>query len=140
SNFKMIGFTERPEAAALAALAARFEVPLVEDQGSGWLGFDVVSADAFPAESRRVLAREPSVCGSIAAGLDLVAFSGDKLLGGPQCGILVGRRALVDRVRTHPLMRAVRVDKMTYAALEATLQAYRRGRAHDEIPVLAMLA
>jgi L-seryl-tRNA(Ser) seleniumtransferase len=69
-----------------------------------------------------------------------VAFSGDKLLGGPQCGIVVGRRSLVERVRRHPLMRAVRVDKMTYAALEATLDAYRRGRAHEEVPVLAMLA
>jgi len=140
SNFRMVGFTERPEAGALAALAARFDVPLIEDQGSGWLGLDVFDAEAFPAETRRVLAREPSVRDGVAAGVGLVAFSGDKLLGGPQCGIVVGRRALVERVRRHPLMRAVRVDKMTYAALEATLQAYRRGRALREVPVLAMLA
>jgi L-seryl-tRNA(Ser) seleniumtransferase len=121
-------------------VATRFDVPLLEDQGSGWLGLDVVGADAFPVDARRVLAREPSVRESIAAGVDLVAFSGDKLLGGPQCGVVVGRRALVEQVRRHPLMRAVRVDKMTYAALEHTLLAYRRGRAHRDVPVLAMLA
>lgn len=140
SNFRMEGFTERPEPQALAALATRFEIPLIEDQGSGWLGFDAVAADALPTESRAVLAREPSVRDSVASGAQLVVFSGDKLLGGPQCGVIVGRQALIDEIRRHPLMRAVRVDKLTYAALEATLQAYRRGRALAEVPVLMMLS
>ena len=114
SNFRIDGFTERPSLEDLAALARRFELPLFEDLGSGWLGLDDV--DTPPA-----LADEPSVIASLRAGADLVAFSGDKLLGGPQAGIALGRRAWIDRARRHPLMRALRADKFTYAALEATL-------------------
>lgn len=139
SNFRMEGFTERPPLADLAALGQRFDVPVLEDQGSGWLGLDLLDAEDLPTGSRRVLEREPSVRLSVRDGADLVGFSGDKLLGGPQAGIVVGRASLVERVRRHPLMRAVRADKLTYAALEATLDAWRRGTALEDLPVLAMI-
>ena len=125
SNFRIEGFTERPALADLVGLARETNVPIVEDIGSGCLAAD--------------LAGEPSVQASIAAGVDLVCFSGDKLLGGPQCGIIAGRAALVDRLRTHPLMRALRADKITFAMLEATLSEYRAGRAASTIPVQRML-
>ncbi len=133
SNFRIEGFTERPALSDLAALGQRFSVPVFEDLGSGWLG--VPHATPWPD----ALADEPTVRQSLAAGVDLVAFSGDKLLGGPQCGIIVGRAALVDKVRTHPLMRAVRAGKMTYAALEATLDLWQREPARTQIPVVEML-
>ena len=125
SNFRIEGFTERPSLADLAGLSRTAGVPLVEDLGSGCLTED--------------LAGEPSVQASIAAGVDVVCFSGDKLLGGPQCGIIAGRKALVDRLRTHPLMRALRADKITFALLEATLSEYSAGRAATTIPVQRML-
>lgn len=140
SNFRIEGFTERPALADLADLAARFGLPLIEDQGSGWLGLDLFDADDFPPEARTLLGREPAVRDSIQDGAALVAFSGDKLLGGPQAGLLVGRADLVARVRQHPLMRAVRVDKLTYAALDATLRAFTTGRATTAVPVMRMLA
>jgi L-seryl-tRNA(Ser) seleniumtransferase len=130
SNFRMTGFTERPELAELAALAKQFSLPLVEDLGSGWLGSD----SPPPA-----LVNEPAVRASIDAGADLALFSGDKLLGGPQAGIIVGRRALIDRLAAHPLMRALRVDKLTYAALEATLTLWADTPSRSEIPVHRML-
>jgi L-seryl-tRNA(Ser) seleniumtransferase len=126
SNFRIEGFTERPSLAALVEAGRELNIPVVEDIGSGNLD--------------EGLADEPSVRGSLSAGADLVCFSGDKLLGGPQAGILVGRRALVDRLRRHPLMRAFRVDKLTYAALEATLLEYLAGRAEETVPVRRMLA
>ena len=130
SNFRIEGFTERPALPDLVALARRLNVPLVEDLGSGWLG--------APGEVD-ALADEPSVAASLAAGADVVTFSGDKLLGGPQAGIIAGRRSLVDRIARHPLMRAVRADKLAYAALEATLVLWlSEGRRH-EIPAYAML-
>lgn len=125
SNFRIEGFTERPALDGLVAAARAANVPLVEDIGSGCLVDD--------------LADEPSVQASIAAGVDLVCFSGDKLLGGPQSGIIAGNTALVDRLRTHPLMRAVRADKLTFAVLEATLAEYVAGRAKETIPVQQML-
>ena len=125
SNFRIEGFTERPALADLAGAARAMNVPLVEDLGSGCL-----------TES---LAGEPSVAASIDAGVDVVCFSGDKLLGGPQCGIIAGRRALVDRLRKHPLMRALRADKITFAVLEATLLEYSAGRAATTVPVQRML-
>jgi L-seryl-tRNA(Ser) seleniumtransferase len=128
SNFRIEGFTERPDLGELAALAHRFKVPLIEDLGSGWLGADV-----------EVLADEPSVRASVEAGVDLVLFSGDKLLGGPQAGIIIGRTAFVDPLRTHPLMRALRVDKLTYAVLEATLALWSETPSRADVPVFRML-
>jgi L-seryl-tRNA(Ser) seleniumtransferase len=133
SNFRIEGFTERPPLDDLASLAHRFDLPLFEDLGSGWLGLP--HSPPWPA----ALADEPSVRDSVTAGVDLVAFSGDKLLGGPQCGLIVGRAALLERVRRHPLMRAVRAGKQTYAALEATLALWQREPVREQIPVVAML-
>ncbi len=130
SNFKIEGFTERPPLDELAALAHRFSIPLVEDLGSGWLGL----ADAPPA-----LRDEPSVQASLSAGADLVTFSGDKLLSGPQAGIVVGRGELVVRIRQHPLMRALRADKLTYAALEATLALWAQAPSRAHVPIYRML-
>ena len=131
SNFRIEGFVERPSLPELAAIGRKLNVPVAEDQGSGYLG----SESASPA-----LRDEPSVPRSIEEGADVVMFSGDKLLGGPQAGIISGREALLARVRRHPLMRALRADKMTYAALEATLQEYAAGRAPQTIPVARMIA
>jgi L-seryl-tRNA(Ser) seleniumtransferase len=128
SNFRIEGFTERPALADLAALAKRFELPLVDDLGSGLLQ---------PAAG--TLRDEPAVATTLRDGADLALFSGDKLLGGPQAGIIAGRRELVEQIRKHPLMRALRVDKMTYAALEATLQSYAAERT-EEVPVARMIA
>lgn len=125
SNFRIEGFTERPSLEELVDLGRRFRVPVVEDLGSGAL---------LPIAEREPLAGE-----SVRAGADVVCFSGDKLLGGPQAGILIGRRVLIDRLRRHPLMRALRVDKLTYAALEATLIEYLSGRGAETIPVVRML-
>ncbi len=126
SNFRIEGFTERPSLEAIVAVARQFQLPVVEDLGSGAL---------LP-----LVHGEPVVADSVRAGADVVCFSGDKLLGGPQAGILVGRRHLIERIRQHPLMRALRVDKLTYAALEATLIEYAAGRAVDTIPVARMLS
>jgi L-seryl-tRNA(Ser) seleniumtransferase len=125
SNFRIEGFTERPSLTALVSAAREVGVPIVEDLGSGQL------LDDF--------ADEPAVTASVLAGVDLVCFSGDKLLGGPQAGIVVGRRVLVDQLRSHPLMRALRVDKLTYAALEGTLLEYLAGRARRTVPAARML-
>ncbi len=127
SNFRIEGFTERPTLDELVALGRKLNVPIAEDLGSGNLGIAGVGD-------------EPIVGQSLATGADVVCFSGDKLLGGPQAGILVGRREWLQRIRTHPLMRALRVDKMTYAALEATLLEYAAGRASETVPVARMIA
>jgi L-seryl-tRNA(Ser) seleniumtransferase len=141
SNFKVTGFTERPSLEELTALGARFKVAVAEDLGSGWLGFPDDGARGGPdrADLPAALRDEPIVSASIAAGADVVCFSGDKLLGGPQAGIIAGRRDALDRIRRHPLMRALRVDKLTYAALEATLEAHAIGRGVDAVPVQRML-
>lgn len=132
SNFRVVGFAGVPTAAEVAELGRRMGIPVMEDLGSGTL-----------VDLRRFgLPREPTVRESLAAGIDLLAFSGDKLLGGPQAGILLGRRDLVKRLERHPLMRALRPDKMTLAALEATLLLYRAGEEHAvrSVPALRMLA
>ena len=124
SNFRVLGFTERPELGDLAAIAQRSGLPLVDDLGSGALGR--IGDEPTPAESLR-------------AGADLVCFSGDKLLGGPQAGVVVGRADLVERLRRHPLQRALRADKLTLAALEGTLALALDPSTRDEVPVLRML-
>jgi L-seryl-tRNA(Ser) seleniumtransferase len=131
SNFRLVGFTELPTVADLAKIARRHELPLIDDLGSG----------ALTPSNSLLLSEEPSVRESLDAGADLVCFSGDKLLGGPQAGIVVGRAGLVERLRRHPLQRAVRADKLTLAALEGTLALYLDPeKAFAEIPVLRMSA
>lgn len=132
SNFRIEGFTERPALDDLVSLARRFKVPIAEDLGSGWLGWP--DRAALPAALRD----EPIVSESIAAGTDVVCVSGDKLLGGPQAGIIAGGAGPIAAIGRHPLMRALRVDKLTYAALEATLEAHAVGRRED-VPVMRML-
>ncbi|MGH2971651.1 MAG: L-seryl-tRNA(Sec) selenium transferase [Gaiellaceae bacterium] len=122
SNFRVVGFAELPRLEELAAVARAHDLPLVDDLGSGVLG-------EIPGE--------PSARASLAAGADLVCFSGDKLLGGPQAGIVAGRADLVEKLRRHPLQRAVRVDKLTLAALEGTLLLHLD--APERVPVLRML-
>jgi L-seryl-tRNA(Ser) seleniumtransferase len=127
SNFAITGFTEQASTAELVALARKHGLPLVEDLGSGAL-----------VDLQSIGIGEPSVLDSVRAGVDVVTYSGDKLLGGPQAGLISGRRELVARMRSNSLFRALRVDKLTYAALEATLLAYVR-RDHDAIPTLRMM-
>jgi len=141
SNFRIEGFTERPNLTDLVTLGKKFNIPVAEDLGSGYLGKESDrSQTAVRPHSDPLAAVEPSVEETVAAGVDLCCFSGDKLLGGPQAGIIIGKGAPVDRIRKHPLMRALRVDKMTYAALEATLAEYAAGRASMTVPVQQMLA
>jgi L-seryl-tRNA(Ser) seleniumtransferase len=128
SNFEITGFTEQPELDDLVALARRRNLPLMEDLGSGAL-FDLRSVGVNG---------EPGVLDSLRVGVDIVAYSGDKLLGGPQAGLISGRADLVARMRSNSLFRALRVDKLTYAALEATLLAYVK-RDHNAVPVLRMM-
>jgi L-seryl-tRNA(Ser) seleniumtransferase len=128
SNFRVVGFTERPTLSELVALAHSHNLLLMEDLGSGC----VVDLSPYGVPD------EPPVSVSLQAGVDLATFSGDKLLGGPQAGILVGKREPLERVRKNPLFRALRVDKLTIAALEATVSIYLRGRL-DSIPVVRMM-
>jgi L-seryl-tRNA(Ser) seleniumtransferase len=130
SNYRIVGFASTPEIGELASLAHEHDLPLYEDGGSGVLsdlsGYGVID--------------EPTVSDIVAAGADVVSFSGDKLLGSAQAGLIVGTQAIVDRLRKHPLYRALRSDKLRLAALEATLTAHQRDRAASEVPVLQMLA
>ena len=128
SNFQITGFTEQPGLDELVGLARKHNLPLMEDLGSGAL-FDLHSVG---------VSGEPGVIESLRCGVDVVTYSGDKLLGGPQAGILSGRGDLIARMRSNSLFRALRVDKLTYAALEATLLAYVK-RDHDAIPALRMM-
>jgi len=130
SNFKMIGFTTEPTLAELAELGHQDGIPVLFDQGSGAL-LDTAVYGLDP---------EPLVTAAIDAGVDLVSFSGDKLLGGPQAGIICGRANLVQELKRHPLARALRADKLCLAALSATLHSYLTGRAVTEIPIWQMIA
>lgn len=129
SNYRIVGFTETPTLSDLVTLGHSHGLPVIEDLGSGCL----VNLETFGIHD------EPSVQDSLKAGVDVVSFSGDKLLGGPQAGIILGKKAYIDKLKKHPLTRAMRVDKMTLAALEATLRSYESG-CLTEIPVLGMLS
>jgi len=126
SNFRQIGFQQVASLAELSELARKHSLPLIDDIGSGC----VIDLTDFGLDN------EPTIEKSLAGGADLVLFSGDKLFGGPQCGVILGRHELVEACRKSPLARALRVDKTTLAALEATLQVYLAGRAHEEVPIL----
>ncbi len=130
SNYQITGFAAQPSLAELAELARRYQIPLMEDLGSGTL------LDTIPFG----LAHEPTIQESLAAGADIVTASGDKLLGGPQAGLILGKAALIEQLKKHPLIRALRVDKFTLAALQATLLAYLENKATTEIPVWRMIA
>jgi L-seryl-tRNA(Ser) seleniumtransferase len=130
SNFKIVGFASEPSLGELAELVSRHNLPLVDDLGSGAL----LDTAAYGLE------HEPMAQESLAAGAALVAFSGDKLLGGPQAGIIAGRRDLVDALKRHPLARALRADKLCLAALQATLVHYVKDEAVREVPVWQMIA
>jgi L-seryl-tRNA(Ser) seleniumtransferase len=130
SNFRIVGFTESVPLSALAGLAGARGIPLIDDNGSGAL----IDTASFG------LVHEPMVQESLDAGVDLVAFSGDKLLGGPQAGIILGRATLIDRLRNHPMARAVRPDKVILAALSATVHAYLAGNAEQTLPIWRMIA
>ncbi len=130
SNYQITGFTSQPSLAELADLSRRYQIPLMEDLGSGTL------LDTTPYG----LVHEPTIQESLAAGVDLVTASGDKLLGGPQAGLILGKGVLIEQLKKHPLIRALRVDKTTLAALQATLLAYLENRAIEEIPVWRMIA
>lgn len=130
SNFKIVGFTEEPELEKIVEVAHHAGVPVVDDLGSGAL-MDTVKYG---------FAHEPTVQESLAAGVDLVCFSGDKLLGGPQAGIIVGRKELLDKIKKHPLARAVRADKTCLAGVTATLMHYLEDEAEQEIPVVRMMS
>jgi len=130
SNYRIIGFTERPTVREIAQLSLDTGIPSFEDLGSGCL------IDLSPYGVKD----EPVVGESLKSGISVVSFSGDKMLGGPQAGVIAGSRKIVDQVRANPLMRALRVDKMTYAAFEATLRLYESGAADIEVPVIRAIA
>lgn len=130
SNFKVVGFTQETDIGELVKLGKRYELPVFDDLGSG----------CFLDVTEFGLNSEPRVQDSISAGVGLACFSGDKLMGGPQAGIIVGRRSLVSRLKRHPLARGVRIDKMRLAALSATLIHYLKGEATSKIPIWRMIA
>jgi L-seryl-tRNA(Ser) seleniumtransferase len=130
SNFKIVGFTEEPALRKIVEAAHTANVPVVDDLGSG----------ALLDTAKYGLAHEPTVQESLAAGVDLVCFSGDKLLGGPQAGIILGKKELIDKIKKHPLARAVRADKTCLAALNATLLHYLKDEAQREIPIWRMIS
>ena len=130
SNFKIIGFTTEPSLTELAELAHQHDIPLLYDQGSG------VMLDVAPYG----LEPEPTVQEGLTAGCDLIVFSGDKLLGGPQAGIFVGKEKYVSQLKQHPLARAIRADKMCLAGLGATLSAYLTNKVYSEVPVWRMIS
>ena len=130
SNFRIIGFTTEPSLEELVKIGNEHNIPVVHDLGSGSL-FDTIDFG---------LGHEPTIQESLAAGVSVVTFSGDKLLGGPQAGILIGKKTFIDKLRKHPLARAIRPDKLCLAALAATLRHYLLDEAIDEIPIWKMIA
>ena len=138
SNYQINGFTTEPTIADLVQMKRSKKIAVIDDLGSGWLGTQFFS----PTTERDSVCeiQEPSVAESISAGADLTLFSGDKLLGGPQCGIILGKRDWIEPLRKNALMRAMRLDKLTLAALEATLEIHLEGKAKDELPIIQMLS
>ena len=130
SNFKIVGFTEEPELKDIVDVAHKAGIPVVDDLGSG----------ALMDTAKYGLAHEPTVQESLAAGTDIVCFSGDKLLGGPQAGIIIGKKVLLDKIKKHPLARAVRADKTSLAGITATLTHYLKDEAEREIPIVKMMS
>jgi L-seryl-tRNA(Ser) seleniumtransferase len=130
SNFKLVGFTEEPELKEIVEIAHQADVIVVDDLGSG----------ALRDTAKYGFAHEPTVQESLAAGVDLVCFSGDKLLGGPQAGIIIGKKNLIDKIKKHPLARAVRADKICLAGITATLLHYLKDQAEREIPIWKMMS
>ncbi|RPI92165.1 MAG: L-seryl-tRNA(Sec) selenium transferase [Chloroflexi bacterium] len=130
SNFKIVGFTEEPELKEIVEVAHQVDVAVLDDLGSG----------ALLDTAKYGFAHEPTVQESLAAGVDLVCFSGDKLLGGPQAGIIIGKKDLIEKIRKHPLARAVRADKTCLAGITATLLHYLRDEAEREIPIVRMMS
>jgi len=130
SNFKLVGFTEEPGLKDIVEIAHKAGVPVVDDLGSGAL-YDT---------AKYGLAHEPTVQESLQAGVDIVCFSGDKLLGGPQAGIIIGKANLIAKIKKHPLARAVRADKACLAGLSATLLHYLKDEAEREVPILKMMS
>ena len=130
SNFKIVGFTEEPELKDIVTAAHQVDVPVVDDLGSGAL-YDTAKYGFI---------HEPTVQESMQAGADVILFSGDKLLGGPQAGIIIGKKALLDKIKKHPLARAVRADKACLAGLSATLTHYLKDEAEREVPILRMMS
>ncbi len=130
SNFKIVGFTEEPELREIVEIAHQADVIVVDDLGSG----------ALLDTAKYGFAHEPTVQESLAAGVDLVCFSGDKLLGGPQAGIIIGKKNLIDKIKKHPLARAVRADKICLAGITATLLHYLKDEAEREIPIWKMMS
>jgi len=130
SNFKIVGFTEEPELKDIVDVAHKADVIVVDDLGSG----------ALIDTAKYGLAHEPTVHESLAAGVDIVCFSGDKLLGGPQAGIIIGKKSLIDKIKKHPLARAVRADKTCLAGVTATLTHYLKDEAEREIPIVRMMS
>lgn len=128
SNFQIIGFTEKPQFSELVSIASEFNIPLVEDHGSGIL-IDLEQVG---------ISQEPQLIAKLEEGADVVCFSGDKILGGPQCGIVCGKKTFIDQMHANPLFRVVRVSKVVYAALEATAMLYLNDET-DNIPVIRML-
>lgn len=129
SNYTIQGFTSEVSLKEMVALGTKFKLPVMEDLGSG----------SFMALANPGLASEPTVQASVKAGADVITFSGDKLLGGPQAGFIVGRKRVIDKVKDNPLTRALRIDKLTLAAMEATLQLYRDDATAHQIPTVRML-
>lgn len=134
SNFRIEGFSERPRLEAVTAIGQRFHVPVIDDLGSGNL------YDTYDGLEAQPLTGEPTVRQTLETGVTVCCVSGDKLLGGPQAGIILGRTAALEAISIHPLMRAVRADKLVYAALEATLIDHLIGRATEDVPVIRMLS
>ncbi|HNM38037.1 MAG TPA: L-seryl-tRNA(Sec) selenium transferase, partial [Anaerolineales bacterium] len=130
SNFKIVGFTEEPEFKDMVDAAHKVGVPVVDDLGSGAL-YDT---------AKYGFSHEPTVQESMQAGADVILFSGDKLLGGPQAGIIIGKKDLLDKIKKHPLARAVRADKSCLAGISATLTHYLKDEAEREIPIVRMMS